>query len=247
MPPDALTFIATIVVDRRKLERFMQMRDQRRLWTLAGAAIVLIATAGGVAAARSGEDGSAGAPRPSASTPPVTVLQPGRPGESNAVTDSDSVKPPEVPTYNQVDVAFAQMMIAHHRQAIRMAGLAPQRAANTQLKSMAERMGAAQKIEIDVLEAWLAERRLPENDPAHDHATMPGMQTEPAIAALTAASGADFDRRFVTMMSAHHEGARQMAGDVLRGGTDQRLNEAANEMAVEQATEIRRMRDLDVT
>ena len=76
---------------------------------------------------------------------------------------------------------------------------------------------------------------------------MPGMQTEEAIAALTAASGADFDRRFVTMMTAHHEGARVMAGDVLKGGTDQRMNEIANEMAVEQASEIRRMRELDVT
>ena len=224
----------------------MQTQSRRRLWTLAGVAFVLVATAGGVAVARSGEDGSASAPRATASTPPVTVLQPGRPGESNAVTDSDSVKPLEVPTYNQVDVAFAQMMIVHHQQAIRMSGLAPQRAANTRLKSMAERMGTAQRIEIDVLKAWLTERRLPENDPSHDHATMPGMQTEAAITALTAASGADFDRRFVTMMSAHHEGARQMAGDVLRGGADQRLNEMANEMAVEQATEIRRMRDLNV-
>jgi uncharacterized protein (DUF305 family) len=227
----------------------MHTQNRRRWWTLGGVALVLVATTGGVVAARSGEDGSASAPRPgaSASAPPVTVLQPGRPGESAAVTDSDRVKPLEVPVYNKADVAFAQMMIAHHRQAIRMTGLAPQRASNAQLKSMADRMGIAQSIEIDVLKAWLTERRLPESDPSHDHATLPGMQTEAAIAALAAAQGADFDSRFVTMMTAHHEGARVMAGDVLRGGSDQRLNEMANEMAVEQASEIRRMRDLNVT
>jgi len=163
------------------------------------------------------------------------------------VTDSNRVGGLPVPTYNAVDVTFTQMMITHHQQAIRMADLAPTRAGNAQLRNMAERMSTAQKIEIDVLKAWLTERKLPLSDPGHNHSTMPGMQTEAAIAALTAASGADFDRRFVTMMTAHHEGAREMAGDVLRGGADQRLNETANEMAVEQATEIRRMRDLKVT
>jgi uncharacterized protein (DUF305 family) len=225
----------------------MQTLSRRRLWSLVGVVAALAATAGGVLAAQSGEDRSAAAPRAGRSTAPVTVIQPGRPGESAEVTDSDHVKRPEVPTYNAVDTAFAQMMIAHHRQAIRMAGLAPQRASNTQLRSMADRMGTAQTIEIDVLKAWLTERRLPMSDPAHNHATMPGMQTEAAIAALTGATGADFDRRFVTMMTAHHEGARVMAGDVLTGGADQRLNEIANEMAVEQAVEIRRMRDLKVT
>jgi len=87
---------------------------------------------------------------------------------------------------------------------------------------------------------------LPESDPAHDHATMPGMQTEAAIAELTAARGADFDRRFVSMMTAHHKGAQQMAGDVIRGGTDERLSELANEMAVEQGSEVRRMAQMGV-
>jgi uncharacterized protein (DUF305 family) len=223
---------------------------RRRLWTLAGVVIALAVTTGVVVAARSGADRTAAAPRAVASsdsTPPAKVLQPGRPGESAAVTDADRVQPQQVPTFNAVDTTFAQMMIAHHEQAIRMAGLAPQRAANASLRRLADRMGVAQKVEIDVLKAWLTERKLPASDPAHDHATMPGMQTEAAIAALTAATGADFDRRFVTMMTAHHEGARQMAADVLRGGADQRLNEMANEMAVEQASEINRMRDLKVT
>jgi uncharacterized protein (DUF305 family) len=127
-----------------------------------------------------------------------------------------------------------------------MADLAPGRAANPQLGALAARVSAAQKPEITVLRNWLKQRRLPESDPAHDHATMPGMQTPAEVAALTAATGADFDRRFVAMMTAHHKGAQQMAGDVLRGGTDLFLSEMANEMAVEQGSEIRRMEQLGV-
>jgi uncharacterized protein (DUF305 family) len=222
--------------------------DRRRWLTLGGVAVVLVAVTGAIVATRSGEERSASVARPQASRsgPPVKVLVPGRPGESAGVTDTEQVKPLDASTYNTVDTAFVQMMIAHHQQAIRMADLAPARAGNTQLRSLAERMSLAQKIEIDVLKAWLQERRLPDSDPKHNHATMPGMQTEEAITALAAAKGPDFDKRFVSMMTAHHEGARVMAGDVLKGGSDQRMNEIANEMAVEQAVEIRRMRDLKV-
>jgi uncharacterized protein (DUF305 family) len=105
-------------------------------------------------------------------------------------------------------------------------------------------MQAAQAPEIKWLQQWLQSRKLPAADPGHDHSTMPGMQTPADLTALAAARGADFDRKFVTMMTAHHKGALRMAGDVLAGGTDQVLHETANEMAVEQGSEIRRMEQL---
>lgn len=220
---------------------------QRRWWAFAGVIVVLAATLTTVLLVRSGGDRSASVARPQASDSSPRVVLPGRPGESAKVVTGDQVPPLEQSTYNTVDTAFMQMMIAHHEQAIRMADLAPQRASNTQLRNLAERISVAQKVEIAVYKAWLTERKLPENDPKHNHATMPGMHPETAVAALAGTKGADFDRRFVDMMIFHHEGARQMAADVLRGGSDQRINEIANELAVEQAAEIRRMRDLDVT
>jgi uncharacterized protein (DUF305 family) len=75
---------------------------------------------------------------------------------------------------------------------------------------------------------------------------MPGRQTDTDMAALAAARGSDFDRRFVTMLTAHHRGAVQMAADVLNGRTDQAVAELANEMAVEQGSEIRRMEQIRV-
>ncbi|WP_311776101.1 DUF305 domain-containing protein [Paractinoplanes abujensis] len=210
------------------------------------AALVIVAGAVTVAvAARMGSGDSAAAPRPSVSAPPAQrVVLPGGPGDEAVVSDTDKVKAPDGSTFNGIDTAFVQMMIVHHEQAVTMAKLAPGRAGNDKLTALADRIAAAQPFEITFLRSWLKERGLPENDPSHNHATMPGMQTDADMAALTAATGAAFDTRFAAMMTAHHEGALQMAGDVIKGGSDEKLREVANEMAVEQGSEIRRLRQV---
>lgn len=218
---------------------------RQRTFTLVSAAAIVLAAGGAAVAARGDDARSAAAPRPAASSaPPVRVVVPGKPGESARVTDSDQVRAPDGSTYNTIDVAFVQMMIAHHTQAIEMAALAPDRAGGTTLRALAARISAAQGPEISWLKRWLEERGQPASDPQHDHGTMPGMQTPADLSALAAARGRDFDRRFVAMMTAHHQGAIRMAGDVLTGGSDELLRETANEMAVEQGSEIRRMQQL---
>jgi uncharacterized protein (DUF305 family) len=219
--------------------------ERRRAMTLVAVAAVLAAAAGTAVAARSGPHRSAAAERPSAAaTSPQRVVLPGRPGESARVSDSDRVRAPDGSTYNTVDSTFVQMMIIHHGQAIEMAALAAGRAGDTRLRALADRIGAAQKPEVAWLRAWLRDRDLPADSPAHDHDTMPGMQPPAAMTALAALRGTAFDRRFVAMMSDHHRGVIRMARDVLGGGSDERLREVAGEMAVEQGSEIRRMDQL---
>jgi len=218
-----------------------------RRWrsTLVGVAVTVVVAAAATTAGCTRGDRPASAPRASASAaPPVRVVLPGRPGESARVSDSDRVRAPDGSTYNTIDVTFVQMMIVHHAQAVAMAELAPQRAGDRKVRALAERIAAAQQPEIDWLRGWLRGRGLPEAAPGHDHGTMAGMQSAADMAALTAARGAEFDRRFVTMMIAHHRGAIRMAGDALGGGTDAVLHETANEMAVEQGSEIRRLEQL---
>ncbi|MET0424322.1 MAG: DUF305 domain-containing protein [Actinoplanes sp.] len=209
------------------------------------AALVVAATAAGVGiATQSGEKSAA---RPAASSaPPLRVVLPGAPGDPATVTDSDQVRAPDGSTYNAIDTTFVQMMIVHHGQAIEMARLAPGRAANSRLRALADRIGAAQAPEVAWLQSWLQARALPSSDPGHDHGTMPGMQTPAAMTELAGLSGAAFDSRFVTMMTAHHQGAVQMAGDVVGGGSDEQLREVANEMSVEQGVEIGRLAQLGV-
>lgn len=213
---------------------------------IAAAVVTAAGVTAGVAAATATEHRKPSAPAPaSASTAtggePVRVIVPGRPGESAAVTDGDSVAAPATVPHNALDAAFVQMMIPHHRQALQMAALAPGRAADARVKAVAERIRLAQSTEVPQLQAWLTVRGLPPMPAGHDHATMPGMQAAAGLDALAAARGPDFDRRFVAMMTAHHHGALRMVDDVLSGGADTVIAELANEIGVEQAAEIRRM------
>jgi uncharacterized protein (DUF305 family) len=164
------------------------------------------------------------------------------------VVPSDQLSAPAGAGYNARDVEFVRMMIPHHAQALELAALAPDRAGDPQVRALAERIGIAQLAEIDVLQAWLDARGLAETGDGgaaghHDHQG-PGMQAPEAIQALAATSGDAFDRRFVEMMSDHHQGAIDMAVAVLRLGVDERVNELATGIAAEQSAEITRMREL---
>ncbi len=170
------------------------------------------------------------------------VLMPGRPGERATSLPANETSARPRPPYNNADVRFVTMMIPHHEQALVMARLAPERGENPQLKTIADRILAAQGPEIKVLEAWLADRGL-DRDAAGDHRhDMSGMQSAAALNRLTAARGAEFDRLFVDMMSDHHQGAIDMGKEALTLGSDVTVNEMAGSVVVEQGVEISRMR-----
>jgi uncharacterized protein (DUF305 family) len=209
------------------------------------ALVVLGGAAALVVSGSSQPDDDAAAPRASASpaSSPVTVILPGRPGESPSAVPVEEVKAPDGSAYNTLDAWFVRMMIPHHTQAVEMAALAPGRARNPQVQALAGRIRAAQVPEIAALRAWLQARGLDEKADGHDHTTMRGMQSPDAMRALAAAQGDAFDRMFVTMMTAHHQGAIDMAGDVLKVGRDAQVEEMANGIAAEQAAEITRMRE----
>ncbi|GIJ27396.1 lipoprotein [Micromonospora qiuiae] len=171
------------------------------------------------------------------------VLMPGRPGEPAKTAAANDISALPRQPHNNADVRFVTMMIPHHEQALVMARLVADRGENPQLKSIAERILAAQGPEIKFLEVWLADRGL-DRDSGGDHRhTMSGMQSAEALNRLTAARGVEFDRMFVAMMTDHHQGAIEMADEVLALGTDGIVNEMASSVVVEQAVEINRMRE----
>lgn len=172
------------------------------------------------------------------------VIAPGKPGEK-ARTISPEQAAKELPddTPNAADRAYVRNMIEHHGQALTMSALAPDRAAADGVKRLAGRIAAAQKPEIGAMEGWAARNPAPTAAPGgHDHAAMPGMATARQLEELTAARGADFDRLFLALMTAHHEGALKMAGEVLAAGNNAAVEEMANEVAATQSAEVHRMR-----
>ncbi|GAA4222086.1 uncharacterized protein (DUF305 family) [Streptosporangium album] len=184
------------------------------------------------------------APPPQAqSTAPVIV--PGRPGEAaRTISPSEAATAVPAPTANAADITYAQDMITHHRQAIDMAILAPSRADSAALKGLASRIKDAQGPEIQYMTTWLQQQGQRAPDHHAGHTGMPGMATPAQMEALKAADGKDFDRLFLTLMTAHHQGAITMSEQVLVGGSHIKIEELANDVAATQNAEIRRMQEM---
>ena len=117
------------------------------------------------------------------------------------------------------DLMFAQMMIPHHEQAIEMSLLAPGRAENPLILELASEILAEQDPEIEIMQSWLTEAGV---GLQMDHQMpMSGMLSEADLEQLRAATGAEFEKLFLTGMIAHHEGAIQMAAMVVTSANDQ--------------------------
>src|SRR5689334_3361671 len=74
-----------------------------------------------------------GEPEP---TPPVVQL--GAPGESGQTLSPEEVEELEEPQHAAADVAFMQLMVPHHQQALEMTALVPDRAGDPDLATIAE-------------------------------------------------------------------------------------------------------------
>lgn len=165
---------------------------------------------------------------------------------------------------NPADVTFMQGMIEHHAQAVTMSALVATRTTHPQLRLLAERITVSQQDEIAIMRRWLEERRLPipaaatpgAVPPTHDaHAShgaagaheMPGMLSSAQMDSLSAASGTEFDRRFLRFMIQHHDGALVMVAQLLaapNAARDSMIFQFASDVDTDQRAEIRRMRAL---
>lgn len=159
----------------------------------------------------------------------------------NSTSGSDAA------SHNEADVAFATGMIPHHQQALEMAEVAAERAADPKVKDLANRIEKAQDPEIEQMSGWLRDWGQPVPTPGGGHAGhsgMPGMMSDAEMGSLMKASGADFDRMFLEMMIRHHEGAIEMAKEEQDKGANAEAKQLAGSIATSQSAEIEEMRDL---
>ncbi|MEV5813868.1 DUF305 domain-containing protein [Streptomyces mutabilis] len=153
--------------------------------------------------------------------------------------------------HNAADVAFAKGMIPHHRQAVEMADLAPERAGSPEVEKLAAEIKKAQDPEIRTLSGWLTSwgEEVPADDAAMDHSThgmegMDGMMTDQEMRGLEDASGEAFDTAFLELMIKHHEGAVAMARTEQADGAHAPAKKMAGEIITSQSAEIERMNRL---
>ena len=152
--------------------------------------------------------------------------------------------------FNDADVMFAQMMYPHHAQAVEMADMTQGRTDNPDVLSLASAIAAAQQPEMDQMTSWLTEwgQPAPSTDMGSmdgmDHSSGSGMMTPQDMDALTALSGPEFDRAWLTMMIAHHTGAIEMANTEIADGSNPDAQEMARTIVDTQQQEIDTMQQL---
>src|SRR5690606_29858217 len=154
--------------------------------------------------------------------------------------------------YSPADVRFMQDMIPHHNQAVQMAALVAERTNRPELIDVAGRINASQSDEIAFMQLWLRTRGQHAPDPAahramHTTHKMAGMATPEQMAELARSRGADFDRLFLKLMIAHHEGAIRMVEDLLEqpgSAYDPVLLQFTTDVTNGQTNEIERMNAL---
>ncbi|MEV7639824.1 DUF305 domain-containing protein [Streptomyces rubiginosohelvolus] len=173
------------------------------------------------------------------------VVAPGRPGEpARTLSAEEAREETGQDTANSADFRYAQMMIEHHAQALVMTELAPERASQSTVKRLAERIAAGQKPEIGAMEGWLKRNGGDKRKQHHDHSGMPGMATEAQLKELRGAEGKAFDKLFLELMITHHQGAITMATEALTEGNDIFVEEMASDVVAQQTVEIDRMRGM---
>jgi len=165
------------------------------------------------------------------------LLATGCSGVNNDATDAASA-------HNESDVAFAEMMVPHHQQAIEMATLAETRADGQDVKDLASAIKAAQDPEIQTMQGWLKSWGEDGMSADMSHGEMPGMVDDNAMGDLGKATGAEFDRQFLTAMIAHHEGAIAMAESEKSDGVHKGSLRLADAIIKTQNAEIKQMQKL---
>jgi uncharacterized protein (DUF305 family) len=167
-------------------------------------------------------------------------------GMSDSGSDSSS-------TAETADVAFAQLMIPHHQQAVEMADLALKYATTTQVKELATQIKDAQGPEIEQMTQWLQDWGAPTSMPSADGDMgdmdmggmgAAGMMSEEAMTNLTESRGTEFDQMWLQMMIAHHEGAITMAQQVLDTTSNAEVTALANDVVQSQQGELDTMQQL---
>lgn len=167
--------------------------------------------------------------------------------DSSTSTPSESASSDAMGDFNEADVSFATDMIPHHRQAVEMAELADSRAESPEVKALAKQIMEAQDPEIQTMSGWLTAwgEPVPEDMSGMDMSTsMPGMMSSDDMDELMNASGAEFDKMFLTMMIEHHNGAIEMAKTEQAEGQYPDAVSLAQEIESAQSEEIATMQEL---
>lgn len=180
---------------------------------------------------------------PASSSAQASPLAPG-----NVATDGQTMTMDLGPKDKEFDLRFIDGMILHHQGAIIMAEAALQHSDRDEIKTLAEAIVSAQQGEIEQMQQW-RKQWYPDAGPdpvmyhgQAQHAMSPEMQADMMMSADLGTADANFDLRFINGMIPHHEGALDMAKQVLEQSDRPELQQLAQAILSTQQQEIDQMK-----
>ena len=152
---------------------------------------------------------------------------------------------PPVAAPDSVEVTFTRQMIAHHAQAITMAGLIRQRSTDRTVRSAALDIQLSQEEQIRQMRGFLTIWKQPDTFPVSAaHSQMLGMASDAELRSLKTLSVPQAEVKFLQLMTRHHQGALHMIPPALQLGVLPQVRHLARQMQVVQGGEIRFMTSL---
>jgi len=153
--------------------------------------------------------------------------------------------PPKALPYNGTDVMFLQMMLTYQGQALKIVPLGAQRATREDLRTLAAAVNVTQADEATTMAGWLERWKQPlVADPDRSvHADHGGLHDTSAeeLAALQAASGTDFDRKFLNLLIGHQHNSVEVARMETAGGANPEVRDLARRVDLSRTAQIQQM------
>jgi len=147
--------------------------------------------------------------------------------EATATMDHGAMQTSTAP----FDAQFIDSMIEHHRGAIAMAEEALKQSERPEIKQLAQNVITSQRQEVDQMAAWRNEW-YPNVQPTG------GMGMAMGDMAVSADTSLPYDKRFITAMVAHHQGAIAMAKEAQTKAEHQEIKQLADAIIKAQEAEI---------
>ena len=147
--------------------------------------------------------------------------------------------------YSANDLMFAQMMIPHHEQAVELSELALEVSTSDAIRDLATRIRDGQAPEVDLMQGWLDSAGMGSMMEGHsmEGHGMAGMVSEEDFETLRSLESPEFDRLFLELMIAHHEGALDMV-EMISESENPEVSALATAIVEVQTSEIEEMKSL---
>jgi uncharacterized protein (DUF305 family) len=138
---------------------------------------------------------------------------------------------------SKAERAFLVDMVRHHAMAVQMAEMAKEKATHDELKDMADDIIRTQTAEMKRMRKWLKSwygRTVGDHMGHHEDADMKMLEES---------SGAEFEVRFMAMMSVHHTQAIERAKAVRKFRLHPKVRKLTRDIVRAQEREIRQLQD----